>query len=257
MNASLRHTPLLLLLGAALLLGGCSSGPTSYYSRMKRTVTDAKDDLMGTRPTTAELFPEDQTPLIDINTDAADVMMGLIMSPINKNSPVYWERFTNRADMNDPAPFGALVSDQVAARLALKGFMLTEGPPRKAAPRPAPEPPLKPEALSTSGPDARAAEKRRKDELDAPRPCLLSGTYLIADKVVYVSARLTALDDGQVMSAHSWTVPVNRNTRALLPQLRQRGGLTPSVKTSLGASPHQIANPRGQPQNYVDRDLVR
>jgi hypothetical protein len=259
MNAP-RHTTavyMTLVLLAGLLLSGCGSTSTSYYSSLKRTAVDAKDDLLGTRPTTGELFKEDSTPLTDINYDAADTMMGMFMPALNKNSPIYVEPFTNRVDMGDPSPFGPLVSEQVAARLAMRNFMVTLGRPKKAAPRPAPEPADKPEGLALSGTEAKAADKRTWEAQNEARPSILSGTYLIADKVIYVSARIVALDDGQVMAAHTWTVPVNRNTRAMLPQLKQTGGMKPNVRTQLNGNPHKIANPSGQPQNYVERDLVR
>jgi len=246
---------LALTLLVGLALSGCGNTTTSYYSRMKRTVVDAKDDVLGTRPTTAELFPEDNTPLIDINYDAADDMMGLFMPAMNKQSPIYYDRFINRVDPADPSPFGRLASDQVAARLALRGFLVTDGPAR--IPPTMVQKPVEHDPMPAS-PEARKAEEQRtQGELNPVRACVLSGTYLIADKVVYVSARITALDNGQVMTAHSWTVPVNRNTRALLPQLRQRGGMKPSVRTTLGASPHDIATPSGQRNIYLERDLVR
>jgi hypothetical protein len=259
MNASnrCRTTCLLaLVLVAGAALAGCGgSAGTSYYNRIKRTVVDAKDDVLGTRPTTAELFPEDSTPLIDINYDAADDMMGLFMPAMNRKSPIYYDRFVNRTDPADPSPFGRLVSEQVAARLALRSFLVTDGPariPPTVAPRPVEHDPM------PASPEAREAEARRtQEEFNPVRPCVLSGTYLIADKVVYISARITALDNGQVMTAHSWTIPVNRNTRALLPQLKQHGGMKPSVRTSLNISPHNVANPSGQRNIYVERDLVR
>jgi len=255
---SIPRTAILALLAGALL-GGCGTGTTSYYSGMKRTVVDAKNDLMGSRPTTAEFFHDDTTPLIDINYDAADTLMGLFSPALNKNSPIYVQNFTNRVDMNDAAPFGPLVADQVASRLALRNFKVTEGIPKKPEPKaePVSEPFLPPEGLALSGEEAKAADKRTWAAQNAPRPCLLTGTYLIADKVVYISARLTALDDGQVMAAHNWTVPVNRNTRALLPQLRRHDGMTPNVRTSLSGNPHVIARPYGQPDVYTGRDLVK
>ena len=258
MNTKNRHRTaclVALVLLASAALAGCGSTTTSYYTRIKRTVVDAKDDVLGTRPTTAELFAEDTTPLIDISYDAADDLMGLFNPALNRKSPIYYERFTNRVDPADPAPFGRLVSEQVAARLALRSFRVTEGP-AKIPPTEAPKPVFSPNPM-LSGEERKAEEKRTEGEINPPRPCVLSGSYLIADKVVYVAAQLTALDDGQVMAAHHWTVPVNRNTRALLPQLRQTGGMKPAVRTTLGDSPHALANPTGQRQNYVERDLVR
>lgn len=257
MNANRTHRAaalLLLLLAAATLLAGCGSTTTSYYNRIKRTVVDAKDDVLGTRPTTAELFPEDSTPLTDISYDAADDMMGLFSPAMNKKSPIYYERFVNRVDPADPSPFGRLVADQVAARLALRNFLVTDGPAYVPALKQAPPPPVN-DAVDAKG---RAAnEQKFAQEAEPVRPTVMTGSYLIADRVVYLTAKITALDNGQIMAAHSWTVPVNRNTRSLLPQIRQTGGMRPSVRTSLGTSPHAIANPSGQFQNYVTRDLVR
>jgi hypothetical protein len=246
---------LALVLLISAVLAGCGSTTTSYYSRIKRTVVDAKDDVLGTRPTTAELFPEDSTPLIDISYDAADDLMGLFMPAMNRKSPIYYERFTNRVDPADPSPFGRLVSDQLAARLALRNFQVTSGPAR--IPDSQPPKRLEHDPLPTTLEARKAEAERMKDEISPPRPCVMTGSYLIADRVVYVSASITALDNGLVMAAHHWTVPVNRNTRALLPQLKQSGGMKPSVRTSLGTSPHDIATPSGQRNTHVERDLVR
>jgi hypothetical protein len=137
----------------------------------------------------------------------------------------------------------------------MRSFMVTDGPakiPPTVLPKPVDHDPM------PSSPEAREAEyKRTQEEFNPVRPCELTGTYLIADRVVYISARITALDNGQVMAAHSWTVPVNRNTRALLPQLKQNGGMRPSVRTTLNASPYDLTNPSGQRNNYLERDLVR
>jgi hypothetical protein len=255
-NKQYRASALFLAALAALVLltGGCGSTTTSYYNRIKRTTLDAKDEVLGTRPTTSELFSEDNTPLIDISYDAADDLMGLFMPALNKNSPIYYERFLNRIDPADPSPFGRLVAEQVVSRLALRNFKVTDGPavvPLVKLPE------MSPPSTAMTPTERKEDAKRADAEFSPPRPCILTGNYLIADKVVYMYAKLTALDNGQVMAAHSWTVPVNRNTRALLPQLKQKNGMRPTVRTSLGTSPHNLANPSGQPQNYVTRDLVR
>lgn len=258
MNANTRTILAAAAVAAVLILNGCGSAPTTYYTSLKRTMVDAKDDMMGTTPTTGPFFTEDPAPITDLNYDAADTMMGLFSPALNKNSQIYFENFTNRADMGDPSPFGALVSEQVAARLAMRNFRVTEGRPKKQPEHQAPDPALNSDQKPRTPQEIMAQEKAERDMDYPPRPCLLSGTYLIAGKVIYVSAKIAALDDGQVMAAHSWTLPLNRSTRSMFPQLRERGGLTPSVRTSLGGvSPHVIADPYGRTRNYVGRDLVR
>jgi len=252
MNARKLTPALLTALLAALLLSGCGNPGTSYYSSLKRTAVDAKNDLTGNRPTTSELFQEDSTPLIDISYDPADMMVGQFLPELNKRSPIYFEPFTNRIDMGDPSPFGALVSEQVAARLAQRTFMITQGrPPRSTSQA----------AVPTDGQPAPATEVRTKPKTygpNEPRACMMTGTYLVTDKLIYLSARIATLDNGLLLGAHSWTVPVNGTIRALLPQIkRPSGGMKPAVRTQLKGNAHEIANPGGQPQNYVDRDLVR
>ncbi len=242
-TARLSTLPCIVILLAGLAVVGCGNPGTSYYSSLKRTAVDAKNDILGTRPTTTELFVEDKTPLADINFDAADMMVGQFLPDLNKRSPIYFEPFTNRVDLGDPSPFGALVAEQVAARLTQRTFMMTRGQPPRA-PKPA---------------EGEPAPAKRSYGPNEPRPCLMTGTYLVTPQIIYVSAQVATLDSGLLLGAHTWTIPVNSNTRALLPQLRQTpgGGVKPTVSTKLTGVPHTIANPDGQPQNYVDRDLVR
>jgi purine-nucleoside phosphorylase len=242
-TARLSILPCIVILLAGWRLPAAATPGTSYYSSLKRTAVDAKNDILGTRPTTTELFVEDKTPLADINFDAADMMVGQFLPDLNKRSPIYFEPFTNRVDLGDPSPFGALVAEQVAARLTQRTFMMTRGQPPRA-PKPAEaNPPLQsvPMVQTSRG------------------PCLMTGTYLVTPQIIYVSAQVATLDSGLLLGAHTWTIPVNSNTRALLPQLRHTpgGGVKPTVSTKLTGVPHTIANPDGQPQNYVDRDLVR
>lgn len=252
MNARTFTPAFLMALLAALLLTGCGSPGTSYYSSLKRTTVDTKNAITGNRPTTSELFEEENTPLIDISYDAADMMVGQFLPELNKRSPVYYEPFTNRIDMGDPSPFGALVSEQVAARLAQRAFMITQGRPPKTTPLAAAP------AEGQQPPATQAAAKPKTYGSNEPRPCMMTGTYLVTDKLIYLSARIATLDNGLVLGAHSWTVPVNRTIRELLPQIkRPTGGMKPAVRTQLKGNAHEIANPSGQPQNYIDRDLVR
>ncbi len=257
MNATYRLLPLATLtLCAGLLLCACGSGPTSYYTTMKRTVVDAKDDLLGTTPTAEPFFKDDETPLTNINYDAADTMMGLFSPAVNKNSPIYYQNFTNRANMVMTSTFGSLCAEQVADRLAMRGFRVTAGRPQQTRDQ-GPNPLLNDNFEPRTPQEKLSKAQAERDMDDPPRACLLSGDYLVAGRVIYVTARVTALADGQVMAAHSWVAPMNRSTRAMLGRISRRDGMTPSVSTSLRGNPHRIANPRGQPQNYVNRDLVK
>lgn len=79
---------------------------------------------------------------------------------------------------------------------------------------------------------AGEASPEPEEGAEAYMPSLLTGSYLLGDDIIYVSARITTLDDQRVISAYQWNLPINQNTRALLPQLlRPQRGMTPTVQT--------------------------
>ena len=130
------------------------------------------------------------------------------------------ERFANLRDPNDAGTFGKIIADQVATRMAQRSYRIVMGPP----PPKQPEPEAKPE--EKTGIFTLKKEYRSQ-------PALLSGTYTIGEDLIYVSARLTRLEDNALLSGLNWTLPVNKNTRELVPQLKRPGeGTTPSVYTT-------------------------
>lgn len=208
-------TDLLLLVLAALVLAlpsGCSWGKT------KRAVIDAKDEFFHTKPTTKALFAEDSTPLTDLNAEAADDIIFSIQGRLSPDSPIYVERFVNASDPNDASPFGRIMADQVATRMAQRKYRIMMGQPPPATPNEGP--------AAEKPPSAPGFKKDYQ-----PQPSLLSGSYTIGEDVIYVAAKLTRIEDGAVLTGLNWTLPVNKNTRELMPQLKRAGdGLSPSVQ---------------------------
>ena len=220
----MRRPIFIILLLAPLVLAACT------WKETKQTFVDAKNAVLGTEPTTSSIYPEDDTPIIELNYDAADELHHDIDAvEMPPGSKLYVKRFTNSTDADDRAPFGGIVADQVAARLAQRDHLITEGPP-ELAPVAEPKPML--EANATEENDSIFLPQAGKGDT-TPMPAVLTGQYTIGENVIYVTAKIMRLDDGAVIAGHSWTLPQNRNTRELLPQLKAgTGGTTPAVQTS-------------------------
>ena len=195
-----------------LLTGGCS------WSKTKRNYDKTVDFVFDVRPTTSDIYEEEDTPIIDLNYEAADELAGTMSDNAPLESPVFVERFTNMTDKNDPSPFGTIVAEQVAAGLVQEGVNVTAGAARLAEPE--------------LGQGEEAAVNFLGQAVPL-KPSVLTGSYMIGQDVIYLSATITALRDDAVLAAFHWTLPVNDNMRALLPQLNDPvAGTTPSVATS-------------------------
>ncbi len=207
-----KRLTILLALGAlALAVGSCT------WSKTKRNYDKAASFVFDVRPTTSELYEEEDTPIIDLNYEAAVELADTMEDYAPLESPVFVERFTNVTDSSDASPFGTVLAEQVAAGLVQEGVHVTAGQARL------PEPTL----------GEQETETTFLGEEIPLRPAVLTGTYMLGKDVIYVSATITALQDDAVLSAYHWTLPVNDNMRVLLPQLEEHGsGMTPSVSTS-------------------------
>ncbi len=198
-------------------------------------------DLPWSSKTPSFFDKEDNTPIVELNYAAADRLTANLKKTLPPGSPIYFEPL---ADMNDPSaqrPFGLVVMRQVAARLTQNGFRITEGSSQDPA-RPAPAKP---------GEFDLAPRNSTLPDTAPPREALLRGTYLLGKNVIYLSAQVVRLDDRAVVSGYDWTLPNNKNTRELLPQLKS-SGMSPAVKTMpdpITSSPIMTPLPGEKPLN--------
>ena len=210
---------ILTLLACLALAAGCGN---RFWQDTKKTAGDTYDYVFDTAPTTRSYHDESSVPLIEINHDAADVLYRNIgSSELSKRSPIYARPFTNKTNPADQAPFGQVVMEQVADRMVQRGAVITQGEPG-------------PDAFALPRDvDAKRYQNPPQGSLDnlPPRSAALTGSYVIGDNYIYMTARITRLDDKAVVSAHNWSIPITDNVRELLPQLKQDESMEPSVKS--------------------------
>ena len=140
---------------------------------------------------------------------------------LSKKSPVYTKPFTDKTDASNTAPFGQVVLEQVADRLVQRGVLVTQGEPGPnafALPR---------------GIDPKLYKSPPQGTIEnlPPRSAILTGSYVVGDDYIYMTAKIIRLDDRAVISGHNWTIPITDNVRGLMPRLKQDGGLEPTVKS--------------------------
>jgi hypothetical protein len=215
----MRNCAYLLLVLALVSLPGCS------WSKVKRNYDKTADFVFDIGPTSAPLNAEDETPIIDLNYEAADELASDLGNDIDKRSPIRVHPFVNVSRQADPSPFGRVVAEQVASRLAQRDLnvVMALAETRKAAPAP----PLPADANATEPGGLAMLTKSAYPAAETA----MTGNYLIGADVIYLSAQVADSVTGEVFSGWQWTLPVNRNTMTLLPQLRNpQGGLTPTVQ---------------------------
>ncbi|MFH1915169.1 MAG: FlgO family outer membrane protein [Pseudomonadota bacterium] len=209
-----------LVLATILPAQGCGN---RFWEDTKRSTGKTYDYVFDTAPTSRSFHDQASVPIEEINYRAANVLYANVGKyELSSRSPIYAKRFENHDDPTDTTIFGTVVMEQVVDRLVQRGMVITGGDPR-------PTDYFLPKGIE---PEKYAKPTTGSLEHLPPRAAMLSGAYVIGDNFVYVSAKITRLDDRAVISAHTWTIPITDNVRQLLPQLRKDDGLDPSVKTS-------------------------
>ena len=208
-----------LLIACLSLSAGCGN---RMWEATKSTANDTYDFMFDTSPTTRSYHDQAAIPLIEINHEAADVLYRNVSGyELSKKSPVYVRPFTNKAAPAGDPPFNRVVMEQVADRLVQRGVLITQGEPGPDA------------FVLPRGVNPKLYQNPPQGAIDnlPPRSAVLTGSYVIGDNYVYMTAKVTRLDDKAVISGHNWTIPITDNVRELLPSLKQDDGLTPTVKS--------------------------
>lgn len=162
-------------------------------------------DYLGERPTTGPFFAEDETPLIEINYHAGDKIATQLDEVLPQGSPITVSVFRMRGSALK-TDFAQISTEQVASRLAQKGYAIVADSSGFS---------MKPE-------DANS---------EPPEKCILAGSYTVGPEIIYMTAAISTIDDGEILGSWDWTVPLNSQTKSLLP-IKDDGDINPIVNTS-------------------------
>jgi len=171
---------MLLLSGFALLLSGCASDLTYLDAKIDPFITTnykATEALIDSVKTGGHALPPDAT-----------IMVGTLV---------------NIDSLNESSRLGRTVSEQVQAKLTQRGYKVIELKLRGALFIKKDQGEL---LLSREVQDLRADHKAE---------AVVVGTYSVAKQFIYVNLKMVDANNLAV-GAHDYTLPLDRNVRALL-----------------------------------------
>lgn len=211
----------LILIAAMTTIWVATGCGNKMWEDTKDVTVDTYDYVFDRTPTARTYHDEESIPIIKVNFQAADVLASHVSGDeLTDNSPIYFDVFTNAEDPTDSSVFGLVMSQQVADRLVQKKIRLKKGSPKAQ------------EYFQPQGVDMSKYENPVEyigDDLP-PRAAVLDGHYVVGDHYVYMTAKITRLDDKVIISGHNWTIPMSDNVRKMLARPMPDGGLTPTVK---------------------------
>jgi hypothetical protein len=206
-----------------LFLQGCSN---RLWEDAKKTTTDTFDYVFDTTPTASTFHDTASVPIIELNYRAADELYSNVgNNELTADSAVFVSPFTNQNDPGDKSVFGRAMAQQISDRLVQHGVHITDGTPNAT------------DFTYASGVSAedygKSTSLAGSSRKLPPRSAKLVGSYVVADRYVYMTARVIRLVDSTVVSAYNWTLPITDSVRQMLPQLSAKDeGMVPTVKTS-------------------------
>ncbi|WP_432737622.1 hypothetical protein [Maridesulfovibrio sp. FT414] len=162
-------------------------------------------DYLGKRPTTGSFFKEDETPMVELNYKAGNIIANQLEERLPPGSPITVTMFRMRGS-DVQTDFAKVLTEQVASRIAQEGFAVV--------------------ADSSQFPT-----RPMDDGLPAPIKCVLAGAYSVGSEQITITAAVSTLRDGEIMGSYDWTVPLNAKTRSLLP-IEESPYIDPLVNTS-------------------------
>ena len=175
-------------LAAALALSGvlgCASNPIHSYYYGDRAGSGSS-----------------RTNLIEVNERAADAL--LAYAPLDAQQPVLVATLVNVDRLTESSRLGRIFSEQIAARLVYRGLRVTEVKLRENL------------LLQRDQGELLLSREVREVSQAQDAQAVVVGTYAVSASVVYINLKLVNPVGNTVVAAHSYTVPMDENVRALL-----------------------------------------
>ena len=143
-------------------------------------------------------------PFLGANYDAADKLLWRINYDHYANAPILVATFANLNDLTQSSAFGRAVAEQFVTRLVVQNYNVKELK-------------LRENVFVQEGTGELMLSREVKDIARSHSAAMvLVGTYTPAANMVYVNTKLVRAEDGRILGAYDYTMPVNRNIRRLL-----------------------------------------
>jgi TolB-like protein len=152
------------------------------------------------------------TNIINVNYKAADALLGAIHPKLPKDSPILVASFVNIDALDDSSTFGRVVAEQFASRFKQRNYSTIEMK-------------LRTNVFISEG-SGEFLLSRELSEISARHraQAVVVGTYAVASKKVYITARVINVSDGRVLSSYDYDIPISRDVFKMLLKGKSKTG---------------------------------
>lgn len=181
-----------LLVFAALLVGassfGCAAHPDTYP--------------LVSQPLSVRMAPDVRT----VAYMAADAMLNSVQGKLRARETILPASFVNEGDLTQSSAMGRLLARQMASRFTQAGHSVVEVQLRKNL------------LLQKRGGQFLLSRELKKIRETHKVYAVLVGSYVVAKHEMFVTSQLVRLKDGVVLAAEDFSLPLDKDIRALLGQ---------------------------------------
>jgi len=144
------------------------------------------------------------TSIPSANYKAADALLNTIHPKLSKDSPVLVASFVNIDALDDSSTFGRVIAEQFASRFKQRNYSTIEMKLRTNV--------FIREGTGELLLSREVAEISTKHRAQA----VVVGTYAVASKKVYLTARVINVSDGRVLSSYDYDIPITSDVFKML-----------------------------------------
>lgn len=139
-----------------------------------------------------------------VNYNAADALLNQIRPKLPKDSPILVASFVNIDNLNESSTFGRVVAEQFASRFKQRNYATIEMK-------------LRTSVFIRRGSGEFLLSRELAEIGDKHRAqAVVVGTYAVASKEVYLTARVINVSDGRVLSSLDYNIPISKDVFKLL-----------------------------------------
>lgn len=189
---------LFLFMALALLLSGCS-GIHKMTSRLTGGNADGQSETAGPRVPAFE-------DVLEGSYCAADALAAQLLAKTGKAGiTMLAASFVNVNRLEESSTLGRIVSEQISSRMAQNGFPVLETK-------------LRQHSIYVKEGEGEFLLSRQLKEISASHDSdlLIVGTYAVAEKSIYISARIVNAGDSTIVTGYDYQLDRNFQTDSLL-----------------------------------------
>lgn len=142
--------------------------------------------------------------IVSLSYVAADKLMAQADDAVSENGAIVAASFVNINNLNDSSSFGRIASQQLSSRFTQKGYKVTEMLLRSNI------------YIKERNGEFMLSRALKNISANHNAQAVIIGTYAVAAKNVYVTAKIVRTSDNAVLSSHDYILPMGPDMKSLV-----------------------------------------